>query len=66
MLFLSGRKSIQLFSNWIYKDKDIYLHRKYEVFQKESLSLDQLQDRKLKQTKTAVKTKENKISLKNI
>ncbi|HDR7244889.1 TPA: endonuclease, partial [Bacillus mobilis] len=29
--------------------------RKYEVFQKESLSLDQLQDRKLKQTQTAVK-----------
>ncbi|GAB6602323.1 LAGLIDADG family homing endonuclease [Bacillus cereus] len=54
-VILSGRKSIQLFSNWIYKDKDIYLHRKYEVFQKESLSLDQLQDRKLKQTKTAVK-----------
>ncbi|KAB2495896.1 endonuclease [Bacillus cereus] len=54
-VILSGRKSIQLFSNWIYKDKDIYLHRKYEVFQKESLSLDQLQDRKLKQTQTAVK-----------
>ncbi|OJD98134.1 endonuclease [Bacillus cereus] len=54
-VILSGRKLIQLFSNWIYKDKDIYLHRKYEVFQKESLSLDQLQDRKLKQTQTAVK-----------
>ncbi|MHA4261742.1 endonuclease [Bacillus cereus] len=54
-VILSGRKSIQLFSKWIYKDKGIYLHRKYEVFQKESLSLDQLQDRKLKQTQTAVK-----------
>lgn len=31
------------------------MHRKYEVFQKENLSLDQLQDRKLKQTQTAVK-----------
>ncbi|AFU13310.1 putative DOD family homing endonuclease [Bacillus thuringiensis MC28] len=41
---LTGRKSIQLFSKWIYKDKDIYLHRKYEAFQKESLSIDQLQD----------------------
>ncbi|MEK0221319.1 LAGLIDADG family homing endonuclease [Bacillus proteolyticus] len=57
-VILSGRKSIQLFSNWIYKDKDIYLHRKYEVFQKESLSLDQLQDRKLKQTQTAVKQRQ--------
>lgn len=54
-VILTGRKSIQLFSNWIYKDKDIYLHRKYEEFRKESLSLDQLQDRKLKQTQTAVK-----------
>ncbi|MCU5396499.1 helix-turn-helix domain-containing protein, partial [Bacillus toyonensis] len=41
-VILTGRKSIQLFSNWIYKDKDIYLHRKYEEFRKESLSLDQL------------------------
>lgn len=56
-VILSGRKSIQLFSKWIYKDNDIYLHRKYEIFQKESLSLDQLQDRKLKQTQTAVKQK---------
>lgn len=31
------------------------MYRKYEVFQKESLSLDKLQDRKLKQTQTAVK-----------
>ena len=60
-VILSGRRSIQLFSNWIYKDKDIYLHRKYEVFQKESLSLDQLQDRKLKQTQTAVKQKKTKF-----
>lgn len=31
------------------------MHRKYEMFQKESLSLGQLQDRKLKQTQTVVK-----------
>ncbi|PEQ54352.1 endonuclease, partial [Bacillus cereus] len=37
------------------KDKDIYLHRKYEEFQKESLSLDQLKDRNLKRTQSAVK-----------
>lgn len=54
-VILTGRKSIQLFSNWIYKDKDIYLHRKYEEFQKESLSLDQLKDRNLKRTQSAVK-----------
>ena len=50
-VILTGRKPIQLFSKWIYKDKDIYLHRKYEEFQKESLSLDQLKDRKLKELK---------------
>ncbi|EJV72288.1 hypothetical protein IEM_00250 [Bacillus cereus BAG6O-2] len=54
-VILSGRKSIQLFSKWIYKGKDIYLHRKYEIFQKEILSLEQLQDRKLKRTQAAVK-----------
>lgn len=31
------------------------MHRKYEMFQKESLSLGQLQDRKLKRTQAAVK-----------
>ncbi len=64
-VILSGRKSIQLFSNWIYKDKDIYLHRKYEEFQKESLNLDQLKDRKLKELKLLL-SRENKISLRNI
>ncbi|MBS9803570.1 endonuclease [Bacillus toyonensis] len=54
-VILTGRKPIQLFSKWIYKDKDIYLHRKYEEFQKERLSLDQLKDRKLKRTQAAVK-----------
>ncbi|MBU5218366.1 endonuclease [Bacillus albus] len=54
-VILTGRKSIQLFSNWIYTDKDIYLYRKYEEFQKESLSLHQLKDRKLKRTQAAVK-----------
>lgn len=49
-VILTGRKPIQLFPKWIYKDKDIYLHRKYKEFQKESLSLDQLKDRKLKRT----------------
>ncbi|MFP3411629.1 LAGLIDADG family homing endonuclease [Bacillus sp. SIMBA_074] len=59
-VMLTGRKSIQLFANWIYKDKDIYLHRKYETFHKEHVSLEQLQDRKLKRTQAAVmQRKEN-------
>ena len=64
-VILTGRKPIQLFSKWIYKDNDIYLHRKYEEFQKESLSLDQLKDRKLKELKLLL-SRENKISLRNI
>ncbi|WP_242213367.1 LAGLIDADG family homing endonuclease [Bacillus cereus group sp. BfR-BA-01383] len=59
-VILSGRKSIQLFSKWIYKENDLYLHRKHEIFQKESLSLDQLQDRKLKQTQTQTVVKQRK------
>ncbi|EEM16815.1 MULTISPECIES: helix-turn-helix domain-containing protein [Bacillus] len=53
-VILSGRRTIKLFSNWIYKDKEIFLQRKYDVFQKEQLDLEQLQDRKLKRTRTAV------------
>ncbi|PEX80076.1 LAGLIDADG family homing endonuclease [Bacillus cereus] len=58
-VILSGRKSIQLFSKWIYKDKDLYLRRKHEIFQKESLHLDQLQDRKLKRTQSAVQQRKH-------
>ncbi|SFC57641.1 hypothetical protein SAMN04488168_10677 [Bacillus sp. 491mf] len=53
-VILGGRRTIKLFSDWIYKDKELYLQRKYEVFQQETLNLEQLQDRKLKRTKTAV------------
>ncbi|OQR56704.1 LAGLIDADG family homing endonuclease [Bacillus sp. CDB3] len=53
--FMNSLNQILQNHNYKDKDKDIYLHRKYEVFQKESLSIDQLQDRKLKQTQTAVK-----------
>ncbi|HDX9577370.1 TPA: hypothetical protein ROX88_000862 [Bacillus pseudomycoides] len=32
-IYLSGKKDIQLFAEWIYKDKELFLRRKYEVFQ---------------------------------
>ena len=43
---IRGRRSIQLFSNWIYKDKskELYLIRKYDIFQKEKLPLKDLTD----------------------
>ena len=53
-VILSGRRTIKQFSEWIYKNKELFLQRKYEVFQQETLKLEQLQDRKLKRTKTAV------------
>lgn len=45
---IKGRKSIKLFSDWIYKDKseELYLIRKQDIFKKEKLEFDQLTDRK--------------------
>ncbi|MRH42489.1 endonuclease [Aquibacillus halophilus] len=43
-VYVSGRKSIKLFSNWIYKDKELFLHRKYDAFQQESLDISLLKD----------------------
>lgn len=53
-VILSGRRTIKLFSDWIYKDKELFLQRKYDEFQQETLNVEQLQDRKLKRTKIAV------------
>ncbi|PGE28041.1 endonuclease [Bacillus pseudomycoides] len=58
-VILSGRKTIKLFSDWIYEDKELFLQRKYEIFQMETLDLEQLHDRKLKRTKTAVAQRKN-------
>ncbi|MEH7460297.1 LAGLIDADG family homing endonuclease [Bacillus sp. JJ1127] len=58
-VILSGRKTIKIFSNWIYKDKELFLQRKYDIFQMETLDLEQLQDRKLKRTKSAVIQRKN-------
>src|SRR5690625_4230977 len=35
-VYVSGRKTIKEFSNWLYKDKKLYLARKYGEFQKRS------------------------------
>ncbi|MBM7619150.1 intein-encoded DNA endonuclease-like protein [Bacillus tianshenii] len=55
-LFISGRKSIKLFANWIYKDSDLYLKRKFLEFEREHLPLEKLKDRE-KRTKSAVKAR---------
>ena len=53
-VYISGRKTIKLFSDWMYKNKGLYLKRKYEAFQKETLSLNQLKDRGIKTHKNAI------------
>ncbi|MGG2065604.1 LAGLIDADG family homing endonuclease [Bacillus sp. S14(2024)] len=32
-IYLSGKNEIQHFAEWIYKDKELFLQRKYEIFQ---------------------------------
>lgn len=43
-LYISGRKTIKQFSDWMYKVKGLYLHRKYAEFQKETLPIEELKD----------------------
>lgn len=62
-VYVSGRKTIKLFSDWMYQNKGLYLRRKYEAFQKETLPLDQLKDRGIKVHKNAIKNR--KLERKN-
>ncbi|MGE6203650.1 LAGLIDADG family homing endonuclease [Guptibacillus hwajinpoensis] len=45
-VFITGRKSIKQFADWIYHDKSLYLKRKYEAFAQETFTADKLHDRK--------------------
>lgn len=45
-LHIRGRKSIKIFSDWIYSNKCLYLKRKYHEFAKENLEIFQLTDKK--------------------
>jgi intein-encoded DNA endonuclease-like protein len=53
-LYISGRKTIKQFYNWIYSDKGLYLKRKFDAFPDKNLDLNTLHDAKLKTTKHAV------------
>jgi len=44
-VYVSRRKTIKLFSNWLYENKGLFLKRKYEEFQKEKLPLHMIRDR---------------------
>jgi hypothetical protein len=52
-LYISGRKTIKEFYNWIYHDKGLCLKRKFEAFPDQNLDTETLQNAKLK-TKHAV------------
>jgi len=53
-IHIRGRKSIKVFSDWIYNNKGLYLKRKHYEFAKEKLEVFQLSDRKDKCTHQAV------------
>lgn len=60
-VYVSGRKTIKLFSNWMYRNKgSLYLKRKHEEFQKEMLPISQLRDRKYKAHKNALSRRRGK------
>lgn len=52
-LYLYGRRTLKVFADWIYQDKGLYLKRKFDIFQRETLPLEQLQNSKHKSTKEA-------------
>lgn len=52
-VYISGRKSISQFAEWLYKDSSIHLERKYKEFQKEKLHSNLLQN-KIKTHKNAL------------
>ena len=64
-VYVSGRKTINLFSKWLYKNKGLFLKRKYNEFQSEKLPISKLKDRGYKTHKNALK-KRKALSEKNI
>jgi hypothetical protein len=53
-VLITGRYSVKRFGDWIYKNKEIFLERKYNIFQLEQLPLSEIKDRKGKRTYAAV------------
>lgn len=53
-VYISGRKTLKQFYNWIYKDKVLYLNRKFEAFPDKNIDVTTLKNNTLKKTKEAV------------
>ncbi|MBH0168005.1 LAGLIDADG family homing endonuclease [Fictibacillus sp. 18YEL24] len=60
-LFLSGRKTVYHFGQWIYKDKNLYIERKHLEFNREKLPPDQIKDRPFKAHKSAIEARKLKL-----
>ncbi|KPL60054.1 helix-turn-helix domain-containing protein [Rossellomorea vietnamensis] len=57
-IFITGRKTIHLFKKWLYQDMELYLKRKYEVFDKETIQdANKIPESRIKMTKAAVKNR---------
>ncbi|WP_327078399.1 LAGLIDADG family homing endonuclease [Bacillus sinesaloumensis] len=56
-LYISGRKTIREFFDWIYKEADIYSERKYDNFPDKNENVNNLTNSKLKYTKEAVRNR---------
>ncbi|QTC42730.1 endonuclease [Bacillus sp. V3] len=54
-LFITGRRSIQIFKRWVYENKELYIARKHEEFELEPIKdINQIPERSLKRTKEAI------------
>ncbi|WP_245947388.1 hypothetical protein [Bacillus taeanensis] len=47
-IYISSRRTIKRFSDWIYNNKCLYLRRKFEILAKEKLDAELLQDKNSK------------------
>ena len=58
-IYISGKKTIKQFGDWIYNDKGLYLKRKFDIYNKEELLAEQLINKAAKKpTKQRVFLKE--------
>lgn len=53
-IHIRGRKSIKLFAEWIYQDKELYLSRKFNEFERENKKASEIRDRVHKATREDV------------
>ncbi|MDN4523034.1 LAGLIDADG family homing endonuclease [Fictibacillus fluitans] len=58
-IYISGRKTIKQFYEWIYQDKTLFLARKFNAFKDKDLNSELLNNKHLKTTKKAVQLRKD-------